>query len=48
MGHAKPSITYNVYAHLIRDKRPEAAAKTDAQLFTVVPEPATAASTAVH
>ena len=48
MGHANPSITANVYAHLIRAKRPEAAAKTDALLFPIVGRQAAAASTAVH
>jgi integrase len=33
MGHANPSITANVYAHLLKERRPEAAAKTDAFLF---------------
>lgn len=37
MGHASPSITANVYAHLLKERRPEAAAKTDAFLFG--PEP---------
>lgn len=33
MGHASPSITANVYAHLLKERRPEAAEKTDAFLF---------------
>ena len=33
MGHANVSITANVYAHLIDNRRPQAAAKTDALLF---------------
>jgi integrase len=33
MGHANPAITMTVYAHLIRERRPEAAAKTDQRLF---------------
>lgn len=33
MGHANVSITANVYAHLIDNRRPQAAAKTDAFLF---------------
>ena len=35
MGHARPSITYDVYSHLIDKRRPHAAAKTDAALFGV-------------
>jgi len=33
MGHSNPSITANVYAHLLKERRPEAAARTDAFLF---------------
>ena len=33
MGHSKPSVTYNVYAHLIEKRRPAAAALTDEKLF---------------
>ena len=33
MGHSKPSVTYNVYAHLIEKRRPAAAALTDENLF---------------
>jgi integrase len=33
MGHSKPSVTYNVYAHLIDKRRPKAAALTDEKLF---------------
>jgi integrase len=35
MGHANVSITADVYAHEIRKRRPEAAAKTDAAIFGV-------------
>ena len=47
MGHADVSITAKVYAHLIKDKRPEATAKTDANLFQIpIPaeEPAVASA----
>jgi integrase len=33
MGHANPSITANVYAHLLKERRPEAAVRTDEFLF---------------
>jgi integrase len=33
MGHARPSITADVYGHLLKKQRPEAAAKTDTLLF---------------
>ena len=33
MGHAAPSITANVYAHLLKERRPEAAVRTDEFLF---------------
>jgi integrase len=33
MGHSKASVTYNVYAHLIDKRRPQAAALTDEKLF---------------
>jgi len=33
LGHAKPSITADVYAHLLKELRPEAAARTDEFLF---------------
>jgi integrase len=33
MGHASLSVTADIYAHQIRAKRPEAAAKTDAVIF---------------
>jgi len=33
MGHAKPSITADVYAHLLKERRPEAALRTDEFLF---------------
>jgi len=33
MGHAKPSITSNIYADLIEKRRPAAAALTDENLF---------------
>jgi len=33
MGHARPSITYDIYSHLLEKRRPQAAAKTDDFLF---------------
>ena len=33
MGHANPSITANAYAHLLKERRPEAAVRTDEFLF---------------
>jgi integrase len=33
MGHAKPSITYDVYSHILNKRRPAAAAQTDEMLF---------------
>jgi integrase len=33
MGHARPSITFDVYSHLIDKRRPAAAALTDEKLF---------------
>ena len=33
LGHAKPSITYDVYLHDLRKRRPAAAAQTDEMLF---------------
>jgi len=33
MGHAKPSITYDVYSHILDKRRPSAAAQTDEFLF---------------
>jgi integrase len=33
MGHKDASVTLKIYSHLIKEKRPEAAAKTDAMLF---------------
>ena len=33
MGHADPSITARVYSHVIRKKRPEAAARMSARLI---------------
>ena len=33
MGHSSIQVTANIYAHQIRAKRPEAAAKTDAAIF---------------
>lgn len=50
MGHQDPSMTFRVYAHLIKESRPEAAIKTDAFLFTPMTQmeqPATASLT-VH
>jgi hypothetical protein len=40
MGHANPAITATVYAHLLKERRPEAAAKTDAFLFGSRPKKA--------
>ena len=37
MGHKDPSVKLKIYAHLIEERKPEAAAKTDAFL---VPQPA--------
>jgi integrase len=48
LGHADVSITAKVYAHLIKDTRPEATAKTDANLFQIPAEEMTAASAMVH
>lgn len=33
MGHSSIQITADIYAHQIRERRPEAAAKTDAAIF---------------
>ena len=33
MGHSSIQVTADIYAHQIRAKRPEAAAKTDAAIF---------------
>jgi integrase len=33
LGHSRPSITFDVYAHLLKQHRPEAAKKTDELLF---------------
>jgi integrase len=33
MGHSSVSVTADIYAHQIRARRPEAAAKTDAMIF---------------
>ena len=33
MGHSSIQVTADIYAHQIRAKRPEAAAKTDAIIF---------------
>ena len=33
MGHSKPSITLNIYAHLLTQRRPQAAAKLGELLF---------------
>jgi integrase len=33
MGHSKPSITFDVYAHLLEKRRPQAALLTDEKLF---------------
>jgi integrase len=37
MGHARVSITANVYAHLVDESKPEATAKTDSLLFPATP-----------
>ena len=37
LGHADVAITAKIYSHQIRPKRPEAAAKTDAMLFSATP-----------
>ena len=47
MGHKDASITLKVYSHLIKESRPEAAAKTDALLFQP-PAAQAAASDAVQ
>ena len=33
LGHAKASITADVYAHLLKERRPDAAIRTDEFLF---------------
>ena len=33
MGHARPSITYDIYSHLLENRRPHDAPKTDDLLF---------------
>jgi integrase len=33
MGHSSIQVTADIYAHQIRTKRPEAAAKTDTAIF---------------
>ena len=33
MGHSSIQVTADIYAHQIRERRPEAAAKTDAVIF---------------
>jgi integrase len=33
MGHSKPSITFDVYAHLLEKRRPQAAVLMDEKLF---------------
>jgi integrase len=33
MGHAKASITADVYAHLLKERRPDVARRTDEYLF---------------
>jgi integrase len=38
LGHAKPSITFDVYSHLLKKQRPNAAAATDAKLFAAAKE----------
>lgn len=49
MGHKDASITLKVYSHLIKEQRPEAAAKTDAMLFQPTPQAqAASASSSVN
>jgi hypothetical protein len=38
LGHAKPSITFDVYSHLLKKHRPTAAEQTDARLFATAKE----------
>ena len=33
MGHSRPSVTSDVYAHLLEKRRPQAAIRTDLDLF---------------
>ena len=35
MGHSGPDVTAKIYAHLLRERRPEAAAKMSARLTGV-------------
>jgi len=44
MGHARVSITANVYAHLVDEFKPQAAAKTDSLLFPATATTETAAT----
>src|SRR5436309_2331988 len=48
LGHKDASITLKVYSHLIKESRPEAAAKTDAMLFQPAGAPASAAASTVN
>jgi integrase len=38
LGHVKPSITFDVYSHLLKKHRPSAAEQTDARLFATAKE----------
>jgi integrase len=33
MGHSSIQVTIDVYGHLLKDRNPDAAAKTDAMIF---------------
>jgi integrase len=33
MGHSSVQVTIDVYGHLLKERKPEAAAKTDALIF---------------
>lgn len=39
LGHAKPSITYDVYSDLLKKHRPTAAEQADARLFATAQQP---------
>ncbi len=48
MGHKDASITLKVYSHLVKENRPEAAAKTDEMLFQQTAAQVLAATPSVH
>jgi integrase len=48
MGHKDPSVTLKIYAHLIKESRPEAAAKTDAMLVPQAPASQTVQAATQH